>query len=1499
MWIPYALTCWLAPAVVQAQESVNLVRNSDFERAFSTPADGWRCGPAPTGVANERREGVGMDGGACHAIGASDDVPVTWYHCSQTVTGAKARGEYVVSAYVRTEAVRDGAGAYVGMNYYDSQGKRITWTDTEQKLTGTTDWTRITQPFSVPPAAVRVDVTLVLHGHGTAFFDRVQVERGDTPTPWASREARGALGELPEGTRFTPSPNGNVAIFRDTIPATGTASDPDYLRSLAGRAGYGCAFVDAACLADPDVLSYARFDVLVVPYGASFPAPAAESLLAFCREGGSLLSCGGYPLDRPMAQQNGQWVDVADLTPDESKLQVLFDLGPGPAGWTLSGRDVPQGPALAGEGRTAQSLKLATESLSGWVTAGSPTIDGLPEDSHLTAFWARADQDGVVLAMEWGEKDYSRWRTMFTLSREWKLYGAPHAELQYWHDNPSVGRGGPDDRFHPESATQLRFGLTAEFLRERQPYTVCVDQVLVGDDPFPTYRNVQLNSHHGSSNPATFLEPPPTAISICDASAPLDDVSYLAASPGQTLLLAGWRVDAPGAEGFSATGQTAQGHAGAPLKARWVPIADALDRYGRVRGTAFGIMHNFAGEYPGSSWAYSGISSLDLFRPGDAAGAALFRAALGRLIGGAFLFNGVAEPRCARRGETAHFRVRAANLARRERELTVRLTVRSGRRVLTRDQHSLRIPARSARPLDTDWMVPDDAGGLLTLRWELASEAQVLDRLGAGMVVWDEGQLAAGPRLTYDRCYFARDRGPEFLLGSQIYWGNSTVTGTDPLRWDRQLAQMADNGIKIARSFQSMGWAGSSGEAPWRPRDAMVQLAQAHGISLFYSGVSWPTTDPAEVAERAQTANQAAQRYRQSPAWFIDIVNEPSLKVGEGKSDASEFRAYLQAKYGTFEALREAWGAELTEASFDEVEIAPATGDWASLRAVDTNRFMAHKMRVWTAETAEAAHDADPARLVSVGHLQGFGDSHTMWDPIEASYDMDFANRHYYGAPWRYGPELKQIDMRVLGKAPSTGEFGNTSHPGLRTHWVYAPEEVVDWHYSYTVHTCFGLGGAFCANWHWQDPIEDIFPCGLLLQDGAPRPRFYTYRNLGVLFRQIRPRYEPPEVFFVIPTSHRFGASKAAVQEAMNRSLATLIGLHVEFGTVAEEQLASLPPSAKALVWPVPFCPEDETVTAMLQFVRNGGALYLSGDVSYDPLRRRTRTDRLAELCGVEFVAERYPALSRPAAPRAQVRPADTSPLATALCADAPVAPCIEVRPVSAEVLAWAGGIPAATLARVGRGCVLYAIDPLELHTEPRSTLSAFLQEVGVQRHALEPDLAEIHSHRVPGEDGALAQVLFNLTDSRQTVTVGDLPVAAELGLAPKSGGAVIFDGAGRVTAVEGLTLRLEGRKLFQADSTISLVSLSGKDLREATQFLLLPSRPGDVALSGPRFEGLRAAAGQVHDGKWVEYERLKLHQRSDSGRLALDQTLAHSWIVLGHKARLRALGAKVATEHL
>jgi hypothetical protein len=1195
--------------------------------------------------------------------------------------------------------------------------------------------------------------------------------------------------------------------------------------------------------------------------------------------GGSFLAVGGYPFDRLLVRQRGVWQDASDVLPPDEGLAVLLDPGTDPSGWGVGGRDLPESRAGRAEGAAGPCLTFGTDAMpvGGWVTCGSPTLPGLPTDTRSIVIAARTDRDRLPLAVEIVERDGARWRSRIDLGPAWKPHAIAVDELQYWHDNPAVGRGGAGDRPRLEDVVALRFGITTEFVTAGPPYRAYIGLIRSGTARFPAYRNLRLNSHFGGVHPATFLVPPADAISVCDAGAPLSDVARLAASADQAVVPLDL-VMPGGAAGLSATGQTAQGEPGAPLKARWVPLLDAVDRYGRVRGTALAVMQHFAGEYPGSSWAYSGISDRDLFRRSDDAGAALFRAVLDRVVGGAYLFDARAAQPCLRPGERLGASVCAANLAGQAHELTVALTVTLDGKPVGEQRRIVTVPARAAEPIDFDLPPPTEEGDLLRLSFALSAGDKPLDTLSCGAVRWSPARLATGPSARLAGPYFDRGPGPCFLLGSQLYWGNPTVTGTDPLRWSRQLQAMSDSGLRVARSFTNVP--GGDSEGGWRYRDALVQLAQERGINLFYAGISWPSTDPQKVAEMAKVGVQAARRYREARGWFIDIVNEPTLPVGTGATDSAEFVAWLQGRYPTFDTLRAAWGKDLTEAGFEQLTLAPFRGDWGSLRAVDQQRFMAAKMRAWASTTRLAVKGVDPDRLVSVGYLQGFGDPGTAWDPIEASYDLDFCNRHYYGDLKGYAPELAQMDMRLLGKPNSSGEFGGTSHPGLTSHFIYQPEPEQVWRFSFTAHTAFGLGAAFVASWHWQDPIEDIFPCGLLNSDGAPRDRFYPYRNLAVFLGQFRPRYEPPAVWFVIPTSHRFGASRAAVEGAMRNSLNALIALRVRFGTVAEEQVKLLSRPG-VLVWPVPFCPADETYVAVRDFVAEGTALYVSGDLSFDPQRRRTRGERLRELCGVEFVSERYPNTRYVAGTDCTaVVQGDT---AAALAAVGATGPCIAVRPAGATVLARAGEFPVAVENRHGKGQVLYVTDPLELHGEPWAVLAAFLGTAGVDRFPVTPDIPGVHAHEVPGEGGTCARILLNDSPAAQTVTWGpDLT----LDLPSHSGGAALLNAAGALLAAEGQRVRLGERTVFAAEAPQCLLALDGAPLVDSRALLLLPLGPGRLQLPQAATAELWASIGEMREGRWVEYERLPVPATG----LILDAAMAHAWLVIGPRAELAEL---------
>ena len=104
----------------------------------------------------------------------------------------------------------------------------------------------------------------------------------------------------------SPEP-GQIAIFKDDIPHSGAPASPDYLARLLQQAGFSTAFLAGDQLADSEVLNRERWDVIVLPYGASFPAKAADNFRKFLRSGGKFFSTGGYAFDNLLERSANGW----------------------------------------------------------------------------------------------------------------------------------------------------------------------------------------------------------------------------------------------------------------------------------------------------------------------------------------------------------------------------------------------------------------------------------------------------------------------------------------------------------------------------------------------------------------------------------------------------------------------------------------------------------------------------------------------------------------------------------------------------------------------------------------------------------------------------------------------------------------------------------------------------------------------------------------------------------------------------------------------------------------------------------------------------------------------------------------------------------------------------------------------------------------------------------------------------------------------------------------
>ena len=128
----------------------------------------------------------------------------------------------------------------------------------------------------------------------------------------------GAARESVTPAREKPAEVARVAIYRDDIPPSGAAALPEHLARLLTGPAFSTVFLNSEQLANAEFLSRERFDILVLPYGASFPVRAADNFRMFLRNGGKFFSTGGYAFDNLLERTAAGWGPPSPPPPPES-----------------------------------------------------------------------------------------------------------------------------------------------------------------------------------------------------------------------------------------------------------------------------------------------------------------------------------------------------------------------------------------------------------------------------------------------------------------------------------------------------------------------------------------------------------------------------------------------------------------------------------------------------------------------------------------------------------------------------------------------------------------------------------------------------------------------------------------------------------------------------------------------------------------------------------------------------------------------------------------------------------------------------------------------------------------------------------------------------------------------------------------------------------------------------------------------------------------------------
>lgn len=1254
---------------------------------------------------------------------------------------------------------------------------------------------------------------------------------------------------------WRPSEKGNVAVFKDDVPAAedGIFSDPDYLAELLVKAGYLVSFLTGRDLSLPELLRPELFDLVVLPYGPRFPSEAAEAFRAYLQNGGRFLSMGGYAFDEPYFLDQGP--EVTEMLgvggfeqPGEGEM---------PLGWFHTLGEMP-GLVM----RRDTKVKCTGEA-SLYIAA--------PDNLPVTWFIARCRIDKPNPSLRY-------LLTSKVLVRNIHNGLGAYMGVDFYRANGeriSFVQTGMVKQTDTWESLSLAFGIP--------PGTdhMTVNAILYShgeawfDDfelrPEPT----SINARHAT--PKDMLHISEDQIPVFDPSFRLRRVKEVRAAEGQQVVPASVKIAEP-VEGYAAVALWGQNTAVNPQPySRWIPLLRTYDEYGHLQGTVGAALFHHAGPWKGSAWAFFGATNRDLFRRGDAQGSRVLLGTVEHLLRGAYLSLPEPTRMCYRDGEQIGASVLVANAGETPTRLQVTVEVREtgGKHVGEALSKPVVLDPGAQQIVEFQWPELKLARDLYEIRFYLTEGKQAVDEVSTGFVIWRKDVVAKGPDVHWENnCFRIGDKPAHLLVGTNQ---TGVVLGPwweNPLAWERELKQMRDWGLRVLRVLHISAFAGDL-EKPeekfLRRMDALVYMCQRQGIVLFPCMHDWlgGIALPEEVLQReSRFAQILAERYEDVPGIIIDVENEASV----GANDVPELRAmfnhFLRGLYGDDEAtLRATWGEN---AKFGEVPYnwPPNPTGWQDLRWLDFNLFRRRLVERWLKANVEAMRAVNERHPITNEYYLIPGG-----DAGEANKYCDFVNVHAYGA-WPPS-QIKYYDHSAEGMGFAVGEFGARSHPSMAGGgWGWSPEPETRRQFLRLPNITLGGTGSLVCSWDWKDMESCIFPWGLVYPcDLTPKGQFYAYRAASHVLSQVRLDYADPRVYVLVADMNELGTRDPQNWQPALRCIDMLLRCGVPFGVLHDTNLTKLPAAARLVFYPCPFTMTDDTHARLEEFVRKGGILYVSGEVSYDERRQRTKTTRLETLCGVRdsgvvYLPDAQPEERTTAQPVAAARQAGL--------AGFPAVPCVKVTPTTAEVLASLGdGQPVLLLNKLGAGQVFFCTDPFEYHAETtdKGLYAYILSQTGIQQMKVGGENVMV---MLPPQGTGGIVVLYH--DAAEGETVAEVS-SARVRLTARNWGMAAWDDRQQVYALEGVGRVAAGEFECVSDETSPLlIAAQGGSMETTKRYSLvvvpLDKEPYDrltVKIRRPDLRNLSGAYGEYADGQWRQLGKVAVRQPGRDGYWVLE----------------------------
>lgn len=1429
----FLVSLMLASMVTFAQDKpLSLIMNGGFDRP-----GGWSL-PARASLVDADR------GGKCLMLsgegGLSQDIPVAG--------DARAFSCAVDIKTLDVVPAQGGGYAYAAVYQLNGAGDWVAFKDFAQ-VKGTSGWQRFAFTFDLSPTAEVISIRCgIYNASGKAWFDNWTLVPGD--------QARAFADVLQPGLRGAQAAQ-RVAIFRQPgFPARGAASSPDRLGKLFSSAGLQVTYLSAEDLAAQAKLNPSLFALLVLPYGQSFPASARQNVTNYLHRGGSFISTGGYAFENLLLQDGAAW------RPEKQVLQERLGAALQKSVLADGGFESPETVLIGGTEvdarwhRSTDACTIVTDRpLEGKQCARVSVSVDKPSEARWYLYLR--PQPGAIYRVAGNVRTEQvvpvgtgfAYMALYQYGGDKLISHRDYAQVAGTHDWQRYSFD-----FSPEPGVdrlEMKMGLW------QANGTAWFDDLrlanITGTPPRP------MNTSTGK--PGDGLGLIPTQIGVFDAGFPLRRVARLEA-PAEQYIFPAAATGAASLSGWAAAG--VQGND----SARWMELLSGRDRLGRERGAVGALMLNTSGFYTGSLWGYFGVENRDLF---DGKSPALDRGLVNLarfMVRGAYLSHLKTDQAMYHDGEPVQQTVTIHNSG--AEPLTCRVSFRAlpngdAKQAVTCGTQQVMLPAGETGAAQCQWKPARFPADTYQLVATLSVAENPVDEMRTGFIIQREQVATSGPQLRFKDNYFQLDGRPTFLFGSDTYGNVYSSNCENPWTWHLDHVAARDFGFNVYENLQYCNPPEYKySDSEWRKFEGMAQLTQKNGLVFMPCQLCGHNVaiDEKLLSAEADECREYATHLGKTPGLLYYLNGDFQFRADDKPALTALWNQWLKDKYQDLPGLQASWGDEVYGTWGELPYPPPPAARWDSVRECDRTRFDVWLTNRWVARHVQAVRSADPVHpITSEYYQQPYEGIHGIDLPLTIG-DQDASNIGFFGPPNTDIDNLPLClrfnDLRVRGKSLGLGEYGVKTHPawgpenGAGGYHPMRTEEEQKQLFMAVAHYGLGMGAAKVQNWCLRDASEWVFPWGVFYPNGrVPKDVAYWHRNLSLVWRHFSPKYVPPTTTVLIPDNLRLGArGQLGVDVAFN-SFRALLGLHEQFNVLNDSHIEALSSQTKRLIWPAPFCPDDATVAKIKQWVEAGGQLLVTGDLSFNWDRKRTRTDRLQDLCGVEFVREIY---GPPA------RTEDGADSLTFGGRTFVAKPCLEVRPAGAKtLLATASGAPMLLLNTLGKGSVTYCTDPLEMGST-QQVLPSLNTLYGAFVASPKFDLpTEVHLFRQPLQAGGELTTAFNTNlppgSLNAALPAGKSEVQVRIGArypamtATSATGDLVAVGCSGEAAVGA-------KPLVEGSAQVMYLSLDGKALPQSQAVLLCPFSAGRTTLRSAALpQDAVITLGDIVDGEWRTLE--------------------------------------------